>query len=178
MYISLTPSTLVVVFFMMPTAPTIPISQQHLDQSQILSAEIRPEFTEISQLRSEYDFALKDGWDGEQAVAISTQCLSDIQRLLDNLPAALHWPEATPLIRGGLSLLWQDDDIYIYLEIRNDGAAHLYYNVRGKRWEGVRPADDKVLRSRLRKAVSSLPPHSVLSYVSGNAQGAPISILT
>jgi hypothetical protein len=154
---------------------TIPISHQNIDPSHIVLAETHPEFTHISQLREEYEFALTNGWDGQHAVAISAKCLSDVQDLLKEVPAIIHWPEVTPLVRGGLSLLWETDHVYVFLEVRNDGAAHLYYNIHGVKWEAVRPVADNDLRSRLQEAASQIPSR-IFPYISGVARGNPISV--
>jgi hypothetical protein len=143
--------------------------------SPVIFSVAPSEFTDIHQLRSAYDFALVDGWDGGDALAVTPTCLSNLQSILTAVPSTSHWPEATPLVRGGLNLLWDEAGIYVFLEVRNDGAAHLYCNIRGLKWEAVRSFDDQELRSRLQDALSEISGR-LFSYVRVDGQTSPIAI--
>jgi hypothetical protein len=128
-----------------------------------------PSRFDIAWLAPQYDFALRNGWDGGKAIGISEKCLSDLRHILINIQFNVHWPEVTPLVRGGLNLLWETDDIYVFLEVRNDGAAHLYYNVHGRKWEAVRSAKDSEIRTRLQGALANLPGSTHL-YIKADTQ--------
>jgi hypothetical protein len=148
MFIGITAATL----FLLVVPGTMKASTEtyHAQTSSlVISSEVSLGFADISQLAADYDFAKSEYWDGDTAAALSNRCINDVRALLKGNPARFIWPEVTPLVRGGLNLLWTINDVYIFLEVRNDRHAHLYYNVYGDKWEGVRPTNDPEIRQRL-----------------------------
>jgi hypothetical protein len=139
-------------------------------------AEVRPRFSAISQITSAYEFALIDGWDGARAMAVSPECLAVLQEILDEMPPMTVWPEVGPLTRGGINLVWNEGGKYLYLEVRNDGAAHLYYNIDGVKWEAVRPVRDREIREKLFKAMAQMGALDITYIRSNSDNTSAISI--
>ena len=77
----------------------------------------------------------------------------------------------TPLVRGGLNLLWKQEGKYLFLESRNDGAIHLYYDLDGSKWEAVRPVNDPELNINLTSAFLKFWGTN-LSYIAMHARSA------
>ncbi|QKD03350.1 hypothetical protein EB235_19070 [Mesorhizobium loti R88b] len=106
--------------------------------------------------REEYDFALVDDWDGNNAKAIAPSTLRSMQSIISEFGTWDHIVEISPGRDGSISATWEDGNgHYVYLSIGDDKTLHLYNGDNGqKKWEGVSLVTDRRILARLQEAFS------------------------
>ncbi len=127
--------------------------------------------------KDEYDFALADNWDGNNAKAVTRNTLRSLQSIINEVGTWDHIVEISPGRDGSISATWEDaKGRYIYLSIGDDKTLHLYSSDNGQKvWEGVSLVTDRRILQRLQEAFSYWRPLSArsISYIF-DAQPRPV----
>ncbi len=74
---------------------------------------------------------LEDDWDGNGGVSVSSEVISKTESLLNRIPTTIPFPDLVPNPNGTISLEWESDDRFFYLEIGDRD----YSFIRGKSGE-------------------------------------------
>ena len=83
----------------------------------------------MSKMKSDlsgFERYTSQNWDGDGAQAVSLETLDLARKIVSAIRNEIGLPDASPSVAGALGLVWNVDDNYIYVSIRNQLTAMFY----------------------------------------------------
>src|SRR5690349_2824078 len=108
----------------------------------------------LAPYEEEYLHAMRSGWDGADAAALTWGVVDLAERLIGRFGTTDHLTEVAPGKDGSLSFVWDDrNGNYIYLDIGPGDTVHLYRDtIADGKWEAVSVANDPRILAEIGRA--------------------------